>query len=451
MLEKIAHWCRQFSPLVGLEDAEMPGSLLLDVTGLGPFFGGEAALAETIVQRFNRRGLKVRVAVADTLGAAWAVAHFGRWPAADGERYEKKADAATHSACHPPPSALVVPPGETFPVLRPLPIEALRLSNKTVDQLHQLGVYQVGQLAWLPRRELNPRFGPELLRRWDQALGRVAEPVPAQPIPADFYVEESLDYPTGRRKTITMIFQQLIGQLAGMLFQGGRGAMRLLCRLDCEGTRAETFSVSLFQPAVSSQHLFQLVEMQLERLSLRAPVTAVSVRATITAPLERRQQELFVDDREARRPGYLAALIDRLSGRLGRCAVVRPRLAAEAQPELAYRYDPLVEDRAGKRRRRRFSLVMPTELPPRPLRLVRRPVSMAAVSIQPDGPPLSFHFRGRVHRIAETEGPERIQTGWWRGRAIGRDYYRIETTTGRRFWLFRRLRDGQWFLHGMFE
>ena len=441
MLEKIALWCQQFSPLVGLEDAEAPSSLLLDITGLGHLFGGEAALADRIIRSFHRRSLTVRVAVADTIGAAWAVAHFSRTRQGDKEtgRQGEEETLMSVSPCLPVS-------------LSPcLPIEALRLSDKTVDLLHQLGVYQLGQLARLPRGELNSRFGPELLKRWDQAWGRLAEPIPGLPVPTDFYVEESLEYPTTRRERIELVLQKLIGQLAGMLLREGRGATRLLCQLGCEGAKDVEFSVGMFQPTASTQHLDQLVEMRLERVSLPAAVASVSVRAVITAPLERRQQELFIDNRESQRPQWLAALIDRLSSRLGRRAVVCPRLVSDAQPELAWHGDPLLEDLPGKRVRRRFSLVVPAELPPRPLRLVRRSVSLVAVSIQPDGPPLSFEFHGCRHRVAVTWGPERIQTGWWRGRTVGRDYYRIETTTGRRLWLFRRLRDERWFLHGMFE
>jgi len=78
-------------------------------------------------------------------------------------------------------------------------------------------------------------------------------------------------------------------------------------------------------------------------------------------------------------------------------------------------------------------------------------VLLAAMAVMPDGPPLAFRLRGREHRIARSWGPERIETGWWRGRPIGRDYFRVETTTGQRYWLFRRLADGRWFLHGRFE
>jgi protein ImuB len=142
--------------------------------------------------------------------------------------------------------------------------------------------------------------------------------------------------------------------------------------------------------------------------------------------------------------------VDRLAGRLGRRAVVRPRLLADAQPELAYGCDPLVAGASGRRRRasRRRRHV---ELPPRPVRLHRRPVALGVTSLMPDGPPLRFLLRAREHRITETWGPERIETGWWRGRVAGRDYYRVETAGGERFWLFRRLRDGKWFLHGAFD
>ena len=77
-LEKLAAWCGRFSPLVGLDDSAAPDSLLLDVTGLAHLFGGEGSLAKRVVRDFAHRGLAVRVAVADTIGAAWAVSHFGQ-------------------------------------------------------------------------------------------------------------------------------------------------------------------------------------------------------------------------------------------------------------------------------------------------------------------------------------------------------------------------------------
>ena len=126
------------------------------------------------------------------------------------------------------------------------------------------------------------------------------------------------------------------------------------------------------------------------------------------------------------------------------------RLLADAQPELAWRGVPLV-DRSARRTTR-----TKRKLPPRPLMLRRRSAALAAVSISPDGfgesgRPVRFQLGGRQYRVARCWGPERIETGWWRGRAVGRDYYRVETTKGRHYWLFRRLRDLKWFLQGKFD
>jgi protein ImuB len=464
--------CQQFSPLVGCERAATPESLFFDVTGLGPLFGGEEALARRIVEWFRHRGLAIRLAIADTLGAAWALAHFGvvegdrplslpavitppgatgglsasaadktgtGWQAARATRQSKiDGTLATCSISH----------GES---LSPLPVEALRLPSPTVDLLHQLGLYRIGQLERLPREDLTSRFGPELLQRLDQAAGRRPETVPALVPPPEFEVRRRLEYPSTRREVIGTLLDSAVGQLSQMLLRLDRGALRLDCRLGCEGTKGVDFSVGLFQPTAAPRHLLELIQMPLERLFLPAAVTGVCLQAPLTAPLPQRQQELFVGACELASHGrLLAGLINRLSSRLGEKAVVRPRLVADAQPELAWRYDSLVDGR-GRRRARRPRQGPAAELPPRPLRLLRRPIPLAVVSIAPDGPPLRFTWQVQEHRVADARGPERIETGWWRGRPIGRDYYRVATAAGACFWLFRRLRDAKWFLHGAFD
>jgi protein ImuB len=85
---------------------------------------------------------------------------------------------------------------------------------------------------------------------------------------------------------------------------------------------------------------------------------------------------------------------------------------------------------------------------PRPLPL--EPLRAGPVAIAPDGPPLRFRLGDEVHAVVQAYGPERIETAWWRGPTVRRDYYVVETESGGRFWVFRRLRDGGWFLHGTF-
>jgi protein ImuB len=86
----------------------------------------------------------------------------------------------------------------------------------------------------------------------------------------------------------------------------------------------------------------------------------------------------------------------------------------------------------------------------RPL-FLKAPRSVAVVSIFPGGSPQRFEWRDRHYLVERSWGPERIETGWWRGDDIRRDYFIVEATTGERFWLFRNLIDGSWFLHGAFE
>ena len=432
-LEVLAGQCERFSPVVGIEPAAVPDSLMLDVTGLTHLFGGEVALMEKIVGHFQRRELAVRVSIADTLGAAWAIAHFYR-----------------PSSCH------LIPPGQTVDALQPLPIRALRLPEETVDRLRQLGIGRIGQLEALPRREITSRLGPELIRRWDQAIGHLAEPVRAHRPPPEFQADWSPEHPTTRRETIEAAIEQLVARIARQLLARGQGVLRMTCRLEWErGTEAlreaasgdlhSTLTVGLFEPTASAGHLVALLQMQWDRLRLPGPISSLSIAAASTAPLILRQREMFACRGDAaRRPSrHIAGLIDRLSSRLGRRSVLHAKLLSDAQPERAYRYEPLV---GGPRRRR----VRRPELPPRPLRLLPRPLALTATSTTSAGPPLEFRAYGEEHCLAESWGPERIETGWWRGRTIGRDYYQIATTTGRRFWLFCSLRDGRWFLHGVF-
>ena len=433
----------------------MPESLLLDITGLDALFGSEAQLAQEILRELAARGLTAVVAVADTIGAAWAVAHFGEGGGekgkTEGEISQKRSRA--HLSFSPFPCLpLLVPPSSAVAALRALPVIALRLPEPIAQTLHQLGIDRIGQLEMLPRAELLSRFGPELLRRWDQATGRLGETVPVYQSQPEWEAGCWLEHPTTRREAIEAVLQKLLGRLEQLLVYHGQGAMQLTCWLDCPPEQPIELAVGLFQPTASARHLLPLVAMQLERLALPAAIAAIHVRASQTAALERRQQELFSAFSPRQDPRHVAQLIERLSSRLGSRAVVRPRLVPDAQPELAYRYQPLVND--GRSKPRHSGLRRPSaalEVPPRPLRLLPRPIPLATVSIMPDGPPLKFSHSGGQHQVARTWGPERIETGWWRSQPVGRDYYRVETTTGRRFWLFRRLRDGRWFLHGTFE
>ncbi len=462
-LERLAVWCEQFSPLVAVDEFETCDTLLLDVTGVAHLFGGEAHLARQVVGRFQGRGLPVRVAVANTVGAAWGVAHFGR-DMADGDF--RSVPPFWH------PQAAI-----GNPELSSLPLPALRLVPETVRLLDALGVHTIAHLAALPRDQLAPRFGPQLLRRLDQFTGVCPETLVAYRQPPVATAQHLWEYPVWRRDAVQAVVGGLIERICDQLFQRGEGVLRLNCRLALQNGAALQIPVGLYQPSANPAHLLGLVELQLERLRIGQPVTAVEVTTTASDRLAVRQLELagggiphgagVAGGADQRR--QLAQLVDRLSSRLGRAAVLAPRLLADAIPECACRLEPLAgrpnggaaphPSSAGKSRRvggagsaGRGRSVAPIRF--RPLWLNPHPIAIPVMALHPDGPPLRFRWSGRAYEVAAWWGPERIETGWWRrraGRRVRRDYYRVETADGQRFWLFRHRDDQRWFLHGEFD
>ncbi len=491
-LLELAALCGRFSPVVGVEDASAPESLLLDITGVAGLFGGEETLARRVGEELAVRGLEARLCVADTVGAAWAGAHWlthvGKSTHGD-PHDEQTHNQGTHVKHLPGARVCLLPPGKTGEVLRALPIEALRLRAETVELLHRLGLRWIGRLECLARKELGTRFGAELLRRMDQAFGRLSEPVSAAAPPARYRVEWSGEYPLVRQEQIDDVLGRLLERLCAVLRRSGRGAVGLECRLDCLGGGRVPIRLGLFRPAAWATHLAELVRLRLDCLRLPGPVVGMELEAVRTAPLKSVQARLF-DLSGSNEPGAntwqgdareLAGLVERLSSRLGSRAVLRVRWLRHCQPELAWEYEPVIDGQL--RARRRPARPAPRSAPPlRPLRLLPQPVLLEAAAIhsslsgglpagrfsQPEAvqpgaiqpgaihfigepPPRQFTYAGRRHQVARTWGPERIETGWWRRGAIRRDYYRVETTSGRRYWIFRRLGDGRWFLHGMFE
>lgn len=418
-LERVAEWCEQFTPVVALEEVEQPESLFLDITGLTHLFHGETALVERICRAFARRNLELRLAIADTVGMAWGLAHF-----AEPVCIVQRGNATKFAS---------------------LPVAALRLPLATIETLHELGIERVGQLLSLPRDGLTARFGPLLVARIDQALGDKAELVAPHRAEAEIVASREFEFPLEQRAALETVLTQLIGEVATALAARQHGAIQLECVFACPQEDIKLLA-SLFEASSDPQHLRELLQMRLERTVLPGPVSSLRLSVILSARLVCRQQELFAANQNHEREQSL--LIDRLSSRLGRESVVRPQLVADAQPEYAYRYEPL----AGKKRsfaKEQKSTKEPRALPARPLLLEPRPIQLEVVAVAPEGPPMQFRWQGEQHRTRRSWGPERIQTGWWRGRYIRRDYYRVESDHGGHYWLFRS--NGRWFLHGIFD
>lgn len=424
-LEKLADWCHRFSPTVGIEDTD---TLLLDATNLAPLYGGEGPLVEQISQGLTRLGLTAHVALADNIAAAWALAHY---PGSGTTR--------------------LAPVGESIAAVVSLPLAALRLDDITIETLGRLGIESVEEVLALPRSELASRFGPELLTRIHQLLGDQAEVIRAVAHSERLTTQWLLEPPLTKWTHINKILQQLLRRLAHLLAARDAGALQLTCHLECQASDDVSFDVRLFRPTADAAHLMEIVALRSERLLLTSPVTAVKVHVAKYAPLARQQRVLFERESHWQHSTGVAALVDRLAGRLGAEAVVQCRVQHEAQAEFAYTEQSLVGNLTA---RKKSTAKPPTaKLAPldRPLHFFAKPQRVETLSFLHEGPPIRFTHGGQQYVVAHHRGPERIETGWWRRRGIRRDYYRVETTTGRRFWLFRCLRRQKWYLHGAYE
>jgi len=443
VLESLAVWANCLSPAV---QPAPPDSLLLDVTGCERLFRGEANLLRQGIEGLWAHGFTVYGAIADTIGGAWAVAHGGGTPT-------------------------VVPPGRTAAAIAPLPPWTLRIPRRHALTLEAVGVRKIEALLQIPRASIAARLGEEVLRRMDQALGLVPELLEPFRPPAAPVSRIRFAGATDRIEAIHEGLDRLLAFFCEQLVRRAMGVRQVLWTLYHEGAAPTTLEIGLSRATRSARHLRSLLITRLEVSALPAPVFAMMLWTRAAERWGDAQANLF--DTAAgwgsgsREDGDdLASLLDRLANRLGTEAVVRPGLVEDHQPEYAYRYVPVIDSRETRRRegerteQRRgetngagLSSAAPASDggEPRPLRLFSRPIEVPAMALVPDGPPTWFRWGGRELSIVDAVGPERIETGWWRGSDVQRDYFAATSSTGRRFWLFRDRRTGRWFVHGSFD
>lgn len=418
---KLCRWHMRYSPLVtpyGSQD------ILIDITGAAHLFGGEDDLLDEACAKLCEFGVESCGAIAGSAGAAWAFAHTHRRRA--------------------------VPEGEERRALAGLPVSALRLEGAAAENLRRLGLKTIGQLYDMPRASLTARFGAQLNERLDQALGIASEPLTPLHPPPDYSATRKLAEPIATEESVSVCIDVLAADLEESLSSDGKGGRRFelaLFRVDNAVTR---ISVSASAPARDAEHIKRLFKDRLgdNRCELDAGFGFEVVRLSAHSC-----QPIAAAQTDALDPADLktsaAALIDRLNNRLGPGNVVRMRIVDTHAPERAVAYAPAVT--AAKN----------SESPPlgakRPLRLLKEPESIAVMAEIPDGPPIRFEWRRVFYRVVKASGPERIEGEWWRGNAgRARDYYRVETAEGWRFWIFRAgfYAEGgdalEWRLHGFF-
>ncbi len=421
-LERLAAWVLQrFAPIVA---ADPPDGIVIDSTGADHLHGGEPAMLDALIGRLLMSGVAARAAVADSWGAAHALARYVARP------------------------TFVAPLGHGASAIAHLPLEAIRLPASMSADLRVLGFERVDDILAQPRAPMILRFGPELGRRLGQALGQSAEPIePIRP-PDLIEVRRAFAEPIGAVETIARYIGKLAIDLCTALKDKGLGARRLdlLChRVD---NRVQAVRVGTAQPVRDSKRLTRLLCDRIETIDPGFGIEVMTLAATIAEPLACRQ--LISSLVEETAPD-ISDLVDTLANRVGERAIYRIAPVSSDVPERSVRRIPaMAPDNAA---------TWPNHWP-RPARLLARPEPIEIVALLPDHPPVSFTWRGIRRRVKRADGPERVFGEWWRRDAelaAVRDYFRIEDDAGERYWVYRS-GDGEdastgshrWYLHGVF-
>jgi protein ImuB len=442
-LAALAAWCARYTPWTAPGDLNEEsgggpwggsGGILLDVTGCAHLFGGERALLADLHTRLTRFGYAARAALADTAGAAWAMARHAT------------------TAEHP---CVVVLPGGQRASLAPLPPAALRLPAATVELMDRLGLRRVGDLYPLAPAVLTPRFGALAVRRLAQALGQEAESLQPRQAPAAHLTRQIFAEPVSDPDDLGRATGALLDPLCRELARAGRGARQLeLTAYRVDGS-LQRLTLGTSRPSRDAKHLRRLFTEKLPHLDPGFGIEVMTLGATLTATLAAQQMELRREDNSGNAgegAKDIPELVDRLDSRLGSGSVRRPRLKESHLPERAYALASAGDDSANDAPSNDDCQHTPHPKL-RPLRLLARPEPVEAVSLLPDYPPARFRWRRVLHQVARAEGPERLLGEWWTNDAdesntAPRDYYRVEDTDGRRYWLYRTA--GRWYLHGLF-
>ncbi|WP_332772066.1 DNA polymerase Y family protein [Phenylobacterium sp.] len=422
-LTALVDWSVRFSHAVA---AAPPDGLFLDITGVDHLWGGEAELVADFRSRLARNDLFFRCAVADTPGAAWALAHYGKG------------------------AEIIAPPNGQADLLAYLPPAALRLEPEAAAQIERLGLRYLFQIIGLPRAPFARRFGKQALLRLDQAMGRAEEALTFRRPPNPWFARLAFFEPISVLEDLQRVSRDVAAKLCARLELESRGAKRFELTFHRLDGKAYPLTIGLSIPGRDPARIAKLFAPKLETVDPGFGIEVVTITAEAVEVLSGRQARLDAA-REAALEEGLAPLVDRLVNRLGEDRVWKSAPVESHVPEQSAQPGaPLGATAAWNPET------------PRPLRLFRRPEPLDLVlALTPDDPPRQFQWRKQTHRVRHAEGPERIGAEWWRGEIDEvrtdqvRDYYRVEDQEGGRFWVYREgLYEAgvpaKWFLHGLF-
>lgn len=439
-LYTLATWCLRFSPLVALDDAlfnarvcgrlsgvsSLHYGITIDLTGTEKLHGAPSQFAHSFRTLVHN---SAHVAVAPTLGAAWALSRYGA-----------------------PDLPVAVSSRKDIPqALSLLPVPALRLDEKCTMLLSDVGITVIGQILRIPRHLLSQRFGKFLLYRLEQALGSLEERLNAITPPRTYASRKVFEPPLSNRKSIIIAINYLFSNLLAQLKRHSKCARSFFLTLYDTADKKVTKEFPLAAATDDISHLTAIIEPIVEGMNFFGEVHEITLCAEQIEDAASEQRGFASSDIETPSPRKHDELMNTLSVRLGKSRIMRASLTRSYIPEGSFAYYSALNEDS------RISLaepIAPYNLRERPSLLLPKPEPISTISMLPDKPPSFLQWRGRKVRVVTGIGPERIAPEWWgssleRSRFSERDYFKVQDDSGRWLWVYRDQGTQEWFLHGI--
>lgn len=413
----LAEWALKYTPAVA---TDRPDGLILDTSGCAHLWGGEAGYLKDIMLELGKTGYSARGAIADTIGAAWALARYGK--------------------------QTIIAPNAQMQALQSLPAAGLRLEPEVLEKMHKLGLYTIGDFINMPGPVLRRRFGPETLKRIGQALGTVPEQLTCIQPAVVFRCCLPCLSPVTTRVGIDTALETLLNALSRQLYREAKGLRKAVFRSYRTDGQMQQIEIGTSRPVRNTRHLLKLFEQKTGTIKPALGIEQFEIEAPVVEPLSPLQESLWTVPGSGGESSGLANLLDRIAGKAGTRAIRRYLPAEQYWPERSVKIaQNIFEPSAAVWKTNRM----------RPICLLSRPEPVKVMVPLPDYPPMMFIYKGVMHKIKKADGPERIAREWWQDdKTQIRDYYCVEDENGARYWLFRlgryELEEPEWFIHGFF-
>ena len=441
-LYKLARACQCLTPLAGV-DTDLSKAyreqtlntlnplyygIVLDITGTERFHKGEENLASRLIASLAERGIATKIAIAESIGAAWALS-----------RFSKKCCSIIRAT----------PPREA---LADLPVSSLRLREPVVSTLYELGLNQVAQLLKLPLQSIGSRFGLDTLRRIHQALGSIDEYFRVIPQQAPVSITKHFDIPLTNHASVQQITITLLEQLCSRLSLHGNKA-RSFSIVFMSEKNSITKEISLNAATHTIRQFSSVIAPLIEKLPQLRGVSKITITARNLEKLLPIQNDFLRSSSLEPVTESAKQVVNSMTIRLGASQVCEAVAHESYIPERSFSFNPIKPNHLEKVEKARgtpLASLAALTLFERPPYLFDSPERLSAIALLPDNPPARIRWRGADYKIITGVGPERIAPEWWKDEAATeRDYFKLQDHTGRWLWVFRNQKTFEWWVHGV--